>query len=194
MNRADLAGLAASRLAHDLAGALGAIGGGAELMADEEDADELRALARQISDAARAATLRLRFWRLALGGAASGEPIPSAEARVALGEWLGGGVTLEWEVRAGMLARARARALLCLAATAAEAMPAGGRMVVSDSAVEAHGPGVALPEPARRALGGDAPDALARQAPALVAVALAGEGGVTVEEALGRLRLGLGAE
>jgi histidine phosphotransferase ChpT len=194
MNRADLAGLAASRLAHDLAGALGAIGGGAELMADEEDAGELRALARSIAEAARAATLRLRFWRLALGGATSGEPIPAAEARVALRDWLGGGVTLDWDVKAGMLPRARARALLCLAATAAEAMPAGGRMRMSDDAVEAQGPGVALPDPARRALAGDAPDALARQAPALIAAALAGAGGVGVEESVGRLRLALGPD
>lgn len=191
MNRADLAGLVASRLAHDLAGALGAIGGGAELMAEEEDARELRALARSIAEAARAATLRLRFWRLALGGAASGEAIPAAEARAALGDWLGGGVSLEWAVSAMMLPRPQGRALLCLAATAAEALPAGGRMRVSDDAVEAEGPRVALPELARRALSGDAADALARQAPALIAAALAASGSIRIEESVGRLRLAL---
>lgn len=188
---ADLAGLAASRLAHDLAGALGAIGGGAELMAGEEDAAELRAMAATIAEAAQAAALRLRFWRLALGGAASGEPVPSAEARAALADWLGGGVTLEWDMATAMLPRARARALLCLAATAAEAMPAGGRMRVSDSAVEAEGSGVALSDMARLALTGQAPDALPRQAPALIAAALAAPQGVAVEEAVGRLRLAL---
>ena len=188
---ADLAGLAASRLAHDLAGALGAIGGGAELMADEEDAAELRAMAATIALAAQAAALRLRCWRLALGGTASGEPVPAAEARAALADWLGGGVTLDWEVSAASLPRTQARALLCLAATAAEAMPAGGRMRVSDSAVEAEGSGVALSDMARLALAGQAPDALPRRAPALIAAALAAPQGLAVDEGVDRLRLAL---
>lgn len=73
-DQVKLAELLCSRLCHDLAGPIGAVATGAELLADEDgmtgDDQEMAAEALALlAGSAAAASARLRFLRLALGGA-----------------------------------------------------------------------------------------------------------------------------
>jgi len=121
----DLAALVAMRLAHDLAGPLGAIATGIELL---EDGDaEIRAL---IGDGAAAAIASLRLHRFILA-----PPSDAASGRGLLAAWIATrpGVTLDWQ--ATTTDPARVAILLGLAMTAGEAAPGGGTVSVDDGGV-----------------------------------------------------------
>lgn len=75
----DLGALIAARICHDLAGPLGAVGNGVELLAlagADEGADEMALIAQSTDDAGT----RLRLFRLAYGRPVPGQIVTRAEA------------------------------------------------------------------------------------------------------------------
>jgi histidine phosphotransferase ChpT len=93
-----------TRLSHDLAGPLGAIGSGTELLAEEGGGGDAEVI-RLLADSAATAATRLRVLR-ALLGRPTGHGLEPAQARALLSEHLGtagGGPvpTLDWDVAPG---------------------------------------------------------------------------------------------
>lgn len=122
-----------SRICHDLAGPVGAIRNGLELIEEQEEEGE-RAGAQAldlIGHSAEQASRRLRLFRLAYGRSTRDGVRGFGEAREAVLDWLAGGrVSLHWPpghpddalaARPGL-----ARLLVNLAVLAAEAIPQGG--------------------------------------------------------------------
>lgn len=118
-----------TRLCHDLAGPLGAIGSGLELLGDEGSTADAEVVGL-LSDSAASAAARLRFLR-ALTGLPSGRGLDAADARTLLSDHLAGGPggrvpALAWDVAPGdgsTDARARVQLLLNVALVALEALP-----------------------------------------------------------------------
>lgn len=182
-NDIDLVALICSKLCHDLAGSIGAVSNGAELLAEETDAtmreEAIRLIAQSANDAAR----RLAFFRLALG--ASGgldEPLASADlARVAGDYFQGGRVRLLPPVGLpASLPKPLGKALLLGLAVMASALPRGGALRLNlqqgEWRVRAEGTPSKLPDDvATSLLGGSQPEepagALARHAADLAALA-----------------------
>jgi hypothetical protein len=121
----DLAALVAMRLAHDLAGPLGAVATGIELLEDGDT--EIRAL---IADGATAAITSLRLHRFILA-----PPSDATTGHSLLAGWIKTrpGVMLDWHVKA--TDPAHVAILLGLAMTAGEAAPDGGTVTVDDGGV-----------------------------------------------------------
>jgi len=118
----DLAGLVAMRLTHDLAGPLGAVSTGLDLL-DGGD-PEIRAL---IADGTTAAVASLRLHRFILAPCADAAP-----AQGLLAAWVKtrDGVTLDWRA-----SPATPDLVLGLAMTLVEAARRGGTVVVDGDAV-----------------------------------------------------------
>ena len=129
---------ACSRICHDLAGPIGAIRNGLELIEDAgegEDAAGGDQALDLIGHSAEHAAKRLRLYRLAYGRATSEGVRSFTELREAATEWLHGGrVTLQWPAgnpedelaaRPGL-----AKSILNLVVLAAEAIPQGGIVTV----------------------------------------------------------------
>lgn len=133
----DLVALICSRLCHDLAGSIGAINNGVELLAEETDPamreEAFGLIAQSATDAAR----RLAFFRFALGASGStAEPMALAEmARVAKEYFAGGKVAVTLPAGAESLPKPLGKAVLIGLALAAQALPRGGSVaLVPDSA------------------------------------------------------------
>ena len=130
----DLAELLCARLCHDLAGPVGAVATGAELLA-EEGGDSGEALDLLASSAA-AASQRLRFFRLAFGPAA--KPVAAGELRELASNFLAGSATsggtlaVEWRDNAnGPWDGGAAKLLLNLLLVARDCLPRGGTLRVT---------------------------------------------------------------
>jgi len=172
----DLVALICSKLCHDLAGSIGAVSNGAELLAEETDAamreEAIRLIAQSAGDAAR----RLAFFRLALG--ASGgmdDPMAMAElSRVANDYFAGGRVRLLPPMGLPAdLPKPLAKALLLGLSLMAMGLPRGGvlrlEMQNAEWRVQAEGSPAKLPDGVARGLleGGELEEpaaALARHA------------------------------
>jgi len=172
----DLTALFAMRLTHDLAGPLGAITTGVDLL-DGGDA-EVRSL---IADGAAAATASLRLHRFIL--------VPPDDASVAhgiLASWVASreGVVLDWRA-----APATPAIVMGLAMTAAEAARRGGTLTVDGDTVTI-APAPVLDPAVAAALTG-APVAISRAALAgiLFAAATAAGGRIVVGSDATSLRL-----
>lgn len=179
----DLVALICSRLCHDLAGAIGAINNGVELLAEETDPvmrdEALGLIAQSGTDAAR----RLAFFRFALGASGgSGQPMAFAEMRqVAAAYFEGGKVGIALSASAESLPKPLGKALLIGLALAAQALPRGGEVRLSLSGdvwrIEGSGPMLRWTEDVATALDDTAPwprephAALARYARRLAASA-----------------------
>ncbi|WP_374631631.1 histidine phosphotransferase family protein [Ferrovibrio sp.] len=129
----DLVALICSKLCHDLAGSIGAVSNGAELMAEETDPQMRDEAVRLIAQSANDAARRLAFFRLALG--ASGDlmdAMPGSELqRVAIDYFAGGRVAFEppsLGVLPGDLPKPLGKALLLGLLGMAGALPRGGRL------------------------------------------------------------------
>lgn len=196
-----LAELLCARLCHDLAGPIGAIGTGAELLteeltterpAGEEDAptEALRLLA----DSAAAATARLRFLRLALGPAPAF--VPADQLRQVASEFLAnaaGGPShiLEWrDGRTDPWTGAEAKLALNIVLLGRDCLPRGGRLLMA--ARQPGGPPVRLRAEGTGAAPGEGARALA--APLSGRLGARGAQGVLTTRLADRLKMFILAE
>ena len=197
MDRLDFAGLIASRICHDLAGPIGAIAGGAELLGDEADEVVRSEFLAVMGTGAATLAARLRLLRL-LFGDGSDTPIPLAEVRAILAAWfaIDARVALDWADASAVVPLPLARLLLALALTAADALEHGGHIAIAPAAdgwrIVGAGPHVALaPEHAAILVGADAMAAGSRAATAHLAAALAQrlETSIVITQSQGGLHL-----
>lgn len=131
-----VAQLLASRICHDLAGGISALGTGAELLADEGGVPAGEALAL-ISSSAEQTTRRLQFLRVAFGqGGGEGGTIAMASLRELTHGFLEGGrVSLVWADGGERIALDAGKLLLNLCLIGSEALPRGGVLDISISMV-----------------------------------------------------------
>lgn len=172
----DLAALVAMRLTHDLAGPLGAVATGIELLEDGDS--EIRSL---IADGAAAAIASLRLHRFILA-----PPSHAAPAEALLAAWVAtrSALMLDWHVETGE--PNRVAILLGLAMTAGEAAPDGGTLTVDNHGVTLGTPKLRL-DPSIAAAFAGVPVEIARAA--LAGVIYARVGLVTVDASSRGLRL-----
>lgn len=142
---AALAELLCARLCHDLAGVVGAIGTGVELLVDESADGDLAAEALTLlTGSAASAVARLKFLRLALGSVQP--PMSSNQARSLIGDFLfarsgeAGMMRLEWRDALADWSGDELKLLFNLVLITSDCLPAGGMIGVERSAsVEAGG-------------------------------------------------------
>jgi len=150
---AALAELLCARLCHDLAGAVGAVTAGAELLAEEGTASPMAGEALELmAGSAASLAARLRFLRLAVGPAnqgAAAQAQPLAEAYFSKG-FPGGEWRLDWpQDPKPTLTPDQAKLLLNLICVAQECLPRGGIIEVRPDQAEtvvARGAGLILGE------------------------------------------------
>ena len=165
----EFSGLIASRLCHDLAGPIGVLANGAELLADETDEAVRAEFVALIGAGATTLAARLRLLRT-LFADGSDLAIPQAAARTVLAGWLAADarVTLEWRETDATLARPFVRLLLALAMIAAEALERGGLVTVHCAPegwqIDATGPDAALATEEAEILGGAAASVIGSRA------------------------------
>lgn len=188
---ADLAGLLCARLCHDLTSPIGALANGLELLGDENDPEMRRRCFALLEQSARAATDKLRFFRMAFGATGVGnEPVRAHEARALVAGIAGPAqrIALDWTVTAEAMPLDAARTLLLLAMIGGQALARGGALTVGaetqgrgwEVVVRAAAERLAFDAEAGRALQGELPQAAltSRLAPAALAHTLvAGRGG-----------------
>jgi histidine phosphotransferase ChpT len=124
--------LLASRLCHDLAGPIAAIGNGAELL-DDDDPDFVRQAAALIGDSAGTAAKRLQLFRYVYGfsvGAIAGPP-PHA---LATDYFAGGAIACDYPEAVRQLDPAWQRLGCGLLIVAGEALPRGGKLALTAEA------------------------------------------------------------
>ena len=127
----DFASLLCSRLCHDLLSPVGALNNGLELLADETDPAMRDRCMELLSESARVSANKLKFFRLAFGGAGGfGELVDSHEAKVAIEGLLGENkrLALNWLVEEPQLPKAAIKVLLNLAMIAGDALVRGGTL------------------------------------------------------------------
>lgn len=156
MKELDFVSLLASRICHDLAGPIGALGNGVELL--REDADpEMRESALDLMEQSLAqAFSRLRMYRLALGQTGGSDiPIPLGDAHKAAADYFSvGRIRLNWALPEDSVLenveKGRVRLLLALFLVAETAIPRGGEIRFngdfSHPLIEVEGRRLALPE------------------------------------------------
>jgi histidine phosphotransferase ChpT len=177
-----------ARLCHDLAGPLGAVASGVELLGDDPDPE----IARLVSVSAGAAVARLRLLRAALGPA--GPARPGGEAQALVRAYLEAAAPLRfdltWQVGADEIDGARLRLVLALVMVARDALPRGGSIRVALAAEDApgldglsvafQGGGADLGAETRAALAGQVSALSPRTAPAGWAALLAARSGTAI--------------
>ena len=177
MDPLDLSGLISARLCHDLAGSVGVLINGAELLSDEDDPAVRAEFLGMISAGAAKLAAQLRFYRLAYGSGAT--PMATQDARQALAELLAldDRVALVWESADIPVDRTRARLVLVLAIVGLDAIIRRGQLTIFTGSqwwVEAQGDPLFLPPDQRAILTkASSPGEGSRAAPAHLAVALA---------------------
>ncbi len=194
-----------SRLCHDLAGPVGAVNAGLELL--DEAADDAEGASTLVAESARQMTRRLAFFRMAFGlGAGVGGVIALDEARdLATGLLADGRVTLDWAQDTGRhraLPAAAVKLILNLVLLGVESLPRGGTLRVQFAglaegmgvAVTAVGEGARFRDDLRAAMASDVPvDHLsAKTVHGHFAARLAEDSGVAIEvseSAPGEVRL-----
>jgi histidine phosphotransferase ChpT len=161
----DLASLLCSRLCHDLLSPVGAMNNGLELLADETDPEMQKRCLDLLSESAKAAADKLKFFRLAFGAAGGfGALVDPADARAVLEPLVtGSGRTkLDWQVPQDMLPKRAVKILLNLVFIANEALVRGGTLSVAaenrgdeqEIVICAAGPKVIIDSAVRDALSG----------------------------------------
>jgi len=134
LDQERLAELLCARLCHDLAGTVGAVNAGAELLAEEGPSSPLAAEAVSLlADSAASMAARLRFLRLALGPSSSSSPNEARGLALAFlekghpqGDW-----RLDWpQEQAQARTPDQAKLLLNLICLAQDCLPRGGVIAV----------------------------------------------------------------
>ncbi|MTJ80952.1 MAG: hypothetical protein F8N37_08045 [Telmatospirillum sp.] len=132
-NIATLGELLCARLCHDLAGAVGAVGTGVELLVDDSSGGEFAADAvALLESSAQSAVRRLRFLRIALGS--GGQALSGAQMRAMVSEFLEtgvpgspGAVRLVWRLDAmSTWSAAEVKLVLNLVLVSRDCLPRGG--------------------------------------------------------------------
>ena len=143
-----------SRLCHDLAGPIGAVGNGLELVSDRSDGDDAEAL-DLIAQSARQAGIELEFARLAFGfgGGSAGTYLGDSE-RLSKALFGNDRVNVVWQADAGGgdLPKDTAKLLVNMALAGEQALRGRGTLSISverapgglQIQVAAEGPGAAL--------------------------------------------------
>ncbi len=198
-----VAQLLVSRVCHDLAGPVGAINGGLELMEEgmEETGPALELMAKSASEATR----RLAFFRIAFGfGAGEGGEATLTEARdLAAGFLKDGKIALDWpddaEARSssqpgGPVPPLLVKVVLNMVLMASESLPRGGAVGINFAALDeglgvavtANGEGAALKDDMHQAMAETPGELTAHNVHAHFAQSLAGELGARVEHSAGK--------
>ena len=129
--RPDLTALVGSRICHDLISPLGAIGNGVELMSLSGVAQTPEMAL--IEESVQNANARIRFFRVAYGGAAADQSLSRAEITATLlAAARGGRISYLWDVP-GDQPRVDVRIVFLLLQCFESAMPMGGDIKVSRS-------------------------------------------------------------
>lgn len=162
----DFASMLCSRLCHDLLSPVGALNNGLELLADEHDPEMRARCLELLADSARASASKLKFFRLAFGGAGGfGETIDTREAHAALQGLFGDNkrLVLGWMVDEPVLPKTAIKVLLNLALIGGDALIRGGQLDVgaenvdgvTEIVIRADGPRIVLDPELRAALEGE---------------------------------------
>ena len=130
MSEVDLATDLCTRLCHDLAGSVGAVVAGTELIEDEDDPVQIRETASLLMQAAGSVAVRLRFLRLAFGTASTDTP-PRDDLPRLTAQWakaVAPGVSIRWGNAAHpvLLSGPQIQMVLCMILLAIERLPRGG--------------------------------------------------------------------
>ncbi len=131
-----LAALISSKICHDLAGQIGAINNGLELLEEENDEDTRYYALELIHNSAKAAWAQLDFNRLAFGVSSSlGAIVPVAHVEQVARRYIENGKRrLHWQANVQDLDKENARLLIVLLAVALTSLPSGGDIYVGLSA------------------------------------------------------------
>ncbi len=127
----DLNALIGSRICHDLISPLGAIGNGVELlsMSGMAASPEMALIAESVENA----NARIRFFRVAFGGAVPGTEIGQSEVQSIIHDmYKGGRSRVDWRVD-GPQERADVKLAFLLLQCLENAMPRGGQISVTKS-------------------------------------------------------------
>ncbi len=138
-----LAALISSKICHDLAGQIGAINNGLELLEEESDEDTRFYALELIHNSAKAAWAQLDFNRLAFGVSSSlGAIVPLGHVEQVARRYIENGKRkLHWQSNAQDIDKEHAKLLLALLAVAMTALPAGGDFYVGITAFKPAGRG-----------------------------------------------------
>ena len=161
----DLASLLCSRLCHDLLSPVGAMNNGLELLADETDPEMQKRCLDLLTESARSAADKLKFFRLAFGAAGGfGSAVDPADARAVITPLVTGSgrTTLEWAVPAEFMPKRAVKILLNLSFIANEALVRGGVLSIAaenrgdeqEIVISARGPKIVIDNAVREALSG----------------------------------------
>ncbi len=136
-----LAALISSKICHDLAGQIGAINNGLELLEEENDEDTRYYALELIQNSAKAAWAQLDFNRLAFGVASSlGAVVPLAHVEQVARRYIENGKRrLHWQVNVPELEKEHAKLVLALLAVSLMALPAGGDFYLGLSVTKGKG-------------------------------------------------------
>ena len=168
----DFASLLCSRLCHDLLSPVGAMNNGIELLADEHDPDMRQRCMDLLTESAKAAADKLKFFRLAFGAAGGfGSEVDPNDAKLVIEPMVtsSGRTVLDWAVPAQMMPKRAVKILLNLVLLANDALIRGGTLSVGAEAhageleivIGASGPKILMEPAIRDALAGQlAPAAL----------------------------------
>ncbi len=162
----DLASLLCSRLCHDLLSPVGAMNNGLELLADETDPEMQKRCMDLLTESARSAADKLKFFRLAFGAAGGfGSAVDPAEARAVIAPLVTGSgrTTMEWSVPPEFLPKRAIKILLNLSFIANEALVRGGILSIAaenrgneqEIVISARGPKIIIDAAVKEALSGN---------------------------------------
>ena len=108
--------LIVSKICHDLASPLGAMSNGAELLAEETEAEMQKQAIDLIGQSSAQAVARMNLFRMAFGSSGGDSPVALPQIRgIAEAHFAGGRVSIAWPAAASAeLSRMEARILLSL--------------------------------------------------------------------------------
>jgi histidine phosphotransferase ChpT len=163
----DLSALLCSKVCHDIISPVAAIGNGLEVFEGEDDESMQEFAMELITKAAKQASAKLQFARLAFGAAGSaGAEIDLAEAeKVVRGIVDDDKVELSWSAPIATMAKNRVKLLLNLFTIALSTIPRGGSVSVEVSGeidaptfrITSKGVKARIPEPVAAYFGGERP-------------------------------------
>lgn len=192
LDAVSLSALMSSRLCHDLVNPVGALASGLEVLADPAmDAAMKEAALDLIKSSAEKSVALLKYARLAYGASGgAGASLPFEEARhvlEALFAWTK--AQLDWRIAPGQAPKDEVKAVLVLAAAAADCVPRGGGVTVDGGGgvyeIRVSGQRVIVQADMLRALAGDAEELKPKFTPHYLSALAARKAGGSVSAAEG---------